>query len=66
MKTRFFLALAALACWTSNASAWDAFGHMLFGQVAYEHLTPQAKAGVEKSIAAFNAKNGTDYTFVTM
>ncbi len=66
MRTRRFLALAVLACWVSNASAWDAFGHMLVGQVAYEHLTPQAKAGVEKSLAAFNAKNGTDYTFVTM
>ncbi|MFZ4683550.1 MAG: S1/P1 nuclease [Terrimicrobiaceae bacterium] len=66
MRARLFLGLAALACWISNASAWDAFGHMLVCQVAYEHLTPQAKAGVEKSIAAFNAKNGTDYTFVTM
>jgi len=58
--------LAILAFWTSTARAWDAFGHMLVCQTAYEHLTPEAKAGVEKSLAAFNAKNGTTYTFVTM
>jgi len=63
---RLALWLALLAGWTASAGAWDAFGHMLVCQTAYDHLTPPAKAGVEKSLAAFNAKNGTSYTFVTM
>ena len=57
--------LAAVVCLASTARAWDPIGHMIVCQTAYDNLTPAAKAKVDASVAAFNAKNKTNYTFVT-
>ena len=35
---------AALAMLPLGASAWDAAGHMLVGQIAWEHTKPAARA----------------------
>jgi hypothetical protein len=51
---------------TGRALAWDPIGHMLVCQSAYDQLTPEAKAAVEASLAEFNKKKNTDYTFVTV
>lgn len=56
--------LASLLIATSTVFAWDPVGHMLTTQIAYDRLTPTAKAAVDKSLAEFNQKNGTNYTFV--
>lgn len=48
-----------------RALAWDPIGHMLVTQSAYNQLTPEAKAAVDKGVAEFNKKNNSDYTFVT-
>lgn len=47
------------------ACAWDAVGHLIVGQTAYNNLTPEARAAVDASIESFNKKHGTDYTFVS-
>ncbi len=61
------LALGFAALWTSNALAWDALGHMLIGQIAYDNLTPAARTAIDESLARFNAKDKPDapYDFVT-
>lgn len=62
---RAVLFLAIVAALAIPARAWDPVGHMIVNQIAYDHLTPAAKARVDKSVAAFNAKNQTNYTFVS-
>lgn len=57
--------MAMGAAFSGPAWAWDPIGHMLVGQVAYAHLTPGARAAVDRSLAAFNEKNQAGYTFVT-
>ncbi len=54
------LALTALA----PARAWDGLGHMIVNQIAYDNLTPAAKTKVDKSIADFNRREKSEYTFV--
>jgi hypothetical protein len=63
----FFLVfvLAVFAAINSPALAWDPMGHMIVNQIAWDRLTPKARADVKKSLAAFNKKNATDYDFVT-
>ncbi len=46
------------------ARAWDALGHMTINQIAYDNLTPAAKERVDASLADFNRRERTDYTFV--
>jgi len=40
-----------------SARAWDPIGHMLVAQIAYDQLTPAARAGVAAALARFNAKD---------
>ncbi len=65
--TLFAAGLAAIVFSASPARAWDPLGHMLVGQIAYDNLTPAAKAGVNAAIARFNPKARPDapYSFVT-
>jgi len=49
----------------ATASAWDPTGHIMIAQIAYDRLTPTAKANVDRSIAAFSGKVGAPYTPVT-
>ena len=52
--------------------AWDSLGHMLVTQMAWNRLTPEAKAGVEAALVRFNGEKKCDraaadesYDFVT-
>lgn len=64
MKT-LLLPLVMCGFLAAPALAWDPLGHMIVGQTAYDHLTPAARQAVDASVAAFNSKNQTAYTFVT-
>ncbi len=51
---RLLPALAGLAwLWLAapHASAWNGTGHRVAADIAYDHLTPQAKAGVDALLA---------------
>ncbi|HEY5792308.1 MAG TPA: S1/P1 nuclease [Chthoniobacterales bacterium] len=64
MKTEAAFFTVLLAAF-SPLHAWDPAGHMLTTQIACGQLTPAAQAAVEASIAAFDQKNQTSYTFVS-
>ncbi len=44
-----------------SAHAWDALGHMIVSQIAYDNLTPAAKTAFDKRLADFNRRNKTEY-----
>jgi hypothetical protein len=48
---RLLVALALLAAPLSQAFAWNHFGHMVVAAVAYDQLTPAAKAHIKKLLA---------------
>ncbi|MDD5199809.1 MAG: S1/P1 nuclease [Terrimicrobiaceae bacterium] len=54
------LAAAVFACIVLPARAWDPIGHMLVSQIAYDRLTPTAKARLDEAIARLNAKEKPD------
>jgi len=43
--------LALLGFAAPHASAWNGTGHMVVADIAYDHLTPRAKAGVDALLA---------------
>jgi hypothetical protein len=45
------LRIVAIFLLASHAFAWNSFGHMAVGWVAYQHLNPDTKAAVNKLIA---------------
>ncbi len=55
----------AMVVMAGSAVAWDPIGHMIVNETAYAQLSPKARAAVDASMAAFNEKNKTAYTFVT-
>lgn len=66
------LAALLLTFTAHSAWAWDSLGHMLTAQIAWEQLTPEARAGVEKLLADFNQQKAEErhpddvpYDFVT-
>ncbi|MGC1480847.1 MAG: S1/P1 nuclease [Chthoniobacterales bacterium] len=64
MHFRFNPGIFALACIFAllpAARAWDALGHMIVCQIAYENLTPTAKAAFDRRLADFNRKKKTQY-----
>jgi S1/P1 Nuclease len=53
IKTTTFLAsLCACCCLARPAMAWDAEGHMVVAQIAYNHLDADVKAKCDALIAA--------------
>ena len=54
MKTRVAMILAAVALWlwAAPALAWGDKGHRLIGHIAYDLLTPAARARVDAMLAA--------------
>ncbi len=62
-----FLLAGSLACLPLAASAWDAAGHMLVGQIAWEHTRPAAREKVSALVATLeNTYNeGQAYNFIT-
>lgn len=59
------LAMAAILGFVSPAQAWDPGGHMIVNQIAWDHLTPTARAKVKKDLEVFNKEHDTAYDFVT-
>ena len=58
------LSLLALAA-TFNAAAWDGTGHMIVGQIAYDHLNDKARARVEE-LAGKLQRHGVPYNAVNI
>ena len=52
----------------ATAQAWDGAGHMLVGQVAWEKMTPAARARAAELVALIDGKfnGGKPYNFVTV
>lgn len=72
MTFRILAFVAAFAAVARTAPAWDSIGHMIVAQIAWEQLTPEARAGVEEALGRFNVKKASDrwvedapYDFVT-
>ncbi len=49
--TKFLTSLCALLCLQLSVRAWNAEGHMVVAQIAYNHLNPVAKAKCNALIA---------------
>ncbi len=64
MKFRTLLLCALPAV----AQAWDAAGHMLVGEIAWQTCTPKARAAVRELVAPLENKfnHGNPYNFVTI
>ena len=64
MKTALLIAL----CVSATANAWDPAGHMLVGQVAWQSMTPSARAKAAELVASLDGKfnDGKPYNFVTV
>lgn len=64
--TKFLTTLSALLCLQFSAQAWNAEGHMVVAQIAYNHLNPTAKARCD-ALIAISLTNSTAATsnFVT-
>ena len=62
------LVTATVASLTASASAWDAAGHMLVGQVAWELSTPEVRQRVNELVATLDARfnENQPYHFVTV
>jgi hypothetical protein len=58
------VSLSAMAA-TLNARAWDGTGHMIVGQIAYDHLNDKAKARVEE-LAAQIKRDDVPYNAVNI
>lgn len=52
-----FLALAA-AAWSTPAHAWDALGHRVVARIAWDHMTPVARAEAIRLLRAAPAWSG--------
>ena len=72
MTFRILAFVVAFAAVARPAAAWDSIGHMIVAQIAWEQLTPEARAGVEEALGRFNVKKASDrwvedapYDFVT-
>ncbi len=62
-----FAAVVAAVLVPCGAHAWDAAGHMLVGQIAWEQTKPEARAKVSELVALLDTQfnNGQPYNFVT-
>ena len=49
--TKFLTSLCAFFCLQHPVQAWNAEGHMVVAQIAYNHLNPVAKARCDALIA---------------
>ena len=57
---RYLIAVLAFVCTMPFARAWDPLGHMLTMKIAYDEMTPKARAELDAAIARFNAKEKPD------
>ncbi|MFA7345001.1 MAG: S1/P1 nuclease [Terrimicrobiaceae bacterium] len=57
---RPLIAVLAFVSLAPFARAWDPLGHMLTMKIAYDGLTPKARAELDAAVARFNAKEKPD------
>ena len=57
---RFLPVVLAFVFLTPLAHAWDPLGHMLTMRIAYDGLTPKARAELDAALARFNEKEKPD------
>ena len=60
--------ILALLLVTATARAWDAGGHMLVGQIAWELSSPQVRSAVGEMVATLDSRynDGQPYNFTTV
>jgi len=58
--SRPLIAVLAFVALMPFARAWDPLGHMLVMKIAYDGLTPKARAELDAAVARFNAKENPD------
>ena len=58
----------AILLFTATARAWDAGGHMLVGQIAWELSSPQVRSHVDEMVATLDSRynDGQPYNFTTV
>lgn len=59
---KFLLLPFLLLLAVPSVRAWDSLGHMIVGQIAYEHLNPAAKTAVDEALARFNEAKRDDFS----
>ena len=62
-KIKFMLIsfLAVLSIYTINSYSWNALGHMVVAQIAYEQLNPEVQKKVDKMVTDL----GKEYPYIT-
>jgi hypothetical protein len=62
MKTRLSLKilLVTLFAFSQTSQAWDALGHMIVAQIAYDQLSPEAKQKFDEAAAEFSKEKAGD------
>lgn len=63
---KFFVCICISFCFASKSQAWNAVGHMVVSQMAYNHLEPAAKTKCDMLIAVVLTNGSSaNNTFVT-
>jgi hypothetical protein len=67
IRGALLLLCLALALTAAPARAWDAAGHMLVGQIAWEQMTPAVRARAAELVKPLDARfnNNQPYNFIT-
>lgn len=62
---KVFLLICGILCFAINGFAWDATGHRVIAQIAYDNLTPHAKHEITKLFQVIREKYPKNYNMVT-
>ncbi|MEI8293768.1 MAG: S1/P1 nuclease, partial [bacterium] len=52
--------LATILAFSQTSQAWDALGHMIVAQIAYDQLSPEAKPKFDTAAAEFSKEKAGD------
>lgn len=61
IKSMLIFLLGMLSVFTINSYAWNALGHMVVAQIAYEQLNPEVRKKVDKMVTDL----GKEYPYIT-
>jgi hypothetical protein len=51
---------------SANVYAWNALGHMIIANIAYQHVTPSVRAKLDKMVSVFAQENPQDSSLTKM